>query len=299
MYWSLSECLGAISTSRPSSSWPPSFTLHTTPCGGSSPRISADDAQHHYYTGSTSHCPVRSHWCGGLGEREKKKVCTIGLHTFISTRLSPLAPFTPLLLFTMYPLLSRLLFVFWVARIRWLPFVSWVVPTPLAPFVVRSPRSNRPLLTPHRYHYPSFVETITWHLFIRRLRVLVHDPVVDSVHTCYLPNLDHLVICLTNDFVLTLHTDSLAVLSIICSIVLLDVISSNSFYSLLSGWINIECDQYSLLFSYLIPRVLPTFLVFWLLALCISLSKYHCTGPRNVNSVFFVWHRNCFTVFLL
>ena len=54
----------------------------------------------------------------------------------------------------------RVFSFFWqFSRVPWLSFVLWVALTPLAPLAIRSPRNNCPLLTPHRYYYPSFVET--------------------------------------------------------------------------------------------------------------------------------------------
>ena len=83
----------------------------------------------------------------------------IGLHTFISTRLDAIVPFTPpfVVCFVTPFIASSPRFL--VSRVHWLSFVLRVALTPLAPLVVRSPRSNCPLLMPHRYYYPSFVET--------------------------------------------------------------------------------------------------------------------------------------------
>ena len=54
----------------------------------------------------------------------------------------------------------RVFSFFWqFSRVPWLSFVLRVALTPLALLAVRSPRNNCPLLTPHRYYYPSLVET--------------------------------------------------------------------------------------------------------------------------------------------
>ena len=89
----------------------------------------------------------------------KKKVCMIGLHTFISTRLDAIIPFTPLRCSLCDPPLSRLLLFLQFSRVPWLFFFLRVALTPLALPAVRSPRNNFPLFTPHRYYYPSVVET--------------------------------------------------------------------------------------------------------------------------------------------
>ena len=125
----------------------------------------------------------------------------IVLHTFISTRLDAIIPFTPLRGWLCDPPLSRLLLFFQFSRVPWLSFVLRVALTPLALLAVRSPRNNLPLLTPHRYYYPSFVETYVtpgtylsagpWRRYITLLRAL-------SSHVK--TELDQLAFCLTPCF---------------------------------------------------------------------------------------------------
>ena len=121
----------------------------------------------------------------------------IGLHTFISTRLGAILPFTPLRCWLCDPPLSRLLLFLQFSRVPWLSFFLRVALTPLALPAVRSPRNNFPLLTPHRYYYPSFVETYVtpgtylsagpWRRYIILSRVLSSHVKTELDQLAFLP----------------------------------------------------------------------------------------------------------------
>ena len=89
---------------------------------------------------------------------EKKSVYDWLAHPYI-TRLDAIIPLVPRRGWLCDPLLSRLFLFFQIFSVPWLSFVLRVALTPLALLAVRSPRNNCPLLTPHRYYYPSFVKT--------------------------------------------------------------------------------------------------------------------------------------------